>query len=127
MAGGTDFGIDLQSALQLSLVVVAERTGEGPMPLPRLLDRIGRQRRLRGLRLGILGDGDRGREAAQDHGGKKACNELLHFSLPLATQAWTGTASLPFCFSSTASVIEFGMRLGVSTRPRTGMTTRKKR
>jgi hypothetical protein len=33
MAGGTDFGVDLQAALQLALVIVAERTGKGPFLL----------------------------------------------------------------------------------------------
>ncbi|MOA60423.1 hypothetical protein D3C78_1853080 [compost metagenome] len=40
MAGRTDFGVDLQAALQLALVVVTERAGKRPVLLLGLVDRI---------------------------------------------------------------------------------------
>ncbi|MNL54579.1 hypothetical protein D3C87_1779200 [compost metagenome] len=40
VAGRTDLGIDLQAALQLALVVVAERAGKRPVLLLGLVDRI---------------------------------------------------------------------------------------
>ncbi|MNL55640.1 hypothetical protein D3C87_1790690 [compost metagenome] len=137
MAGGTDFRIDLQTTLKLLLVVMAERSGKAPFYILRMVDRIMRCSTLRMgfgpgglvvfLRIG-LGDAQSG----QKRQGEKACSKLFHVSIPLRAHAVALAGSvvsepafLLFC-SSTASVIEFGIRRGVSNRPRSGMITRKK-
>src|SRR5262249_24079465 len=83
VAGGTDFGVYLQTALQLLLVIGAERTREGPVLFARLLDWEGLFCSL-GRRLRLFRE-DRGRKAAGNSERQKGGNELFHCSYPSST------------------------------------------
>ncbi|MNY13034.1 hypothetical protein D3C86_1461480 [compost metagenome] len=86
MAGGADFLIDLQAALQLALVIFAEGSGKGPALLFGLDDREvapgNRMFRLGGEIMALLrrrSDGD----GTADGGEKRdACYKLLHCRHP---------------------------------------------
>ncbi|ENN87929.1 hypothetical protein RHSP_49317 [Rhizobium freirei PRF 81] len=83
VAGGTDFRIDLEAALKLRLVIVAERAGEGPMLLARLLQRIMRRLGFCG-RLRFRRNGGNGGRTADERKRQKADNKFLHRFLPLS-------------------------------------------
>ncbi len=139
VAGRADLLVDFQPALQLRPVVAAQRTGERPRFLLRLLDR--EMRRL-GLVVSLfLGNSATGSGDRHHHPGNGKASENrphMHHVLP-DSQGWLSRAYRvppghrrddgrrrgPF-FSSTASVIEFGILRGVSISPSSGMMTRKK-
>src|SRR5690606_5257235 len=97
VAGGADLAIDLQAALQLGAVELAQEAVMVPVLL-------GRFRRLGGLR-------------AQRRGGED--EELAHQAVPPALAAFA------LVLASTDSEIEPGRASGFSTKPSSGSSTRK--
>ena len=102
MAVGANLAVDLEAALELRLVVFAERTGERPL-LPRRRHLLGQ---LRGSRRG-----DSEQRAGQDKGEDGALHDhdRPHALAP-----------------NTDSEIEFGSGLVFSKMPSSGSTIRKK-
>ena len=118
VAGAADFLVDLESALQLRLVVDAEHAGEAPVLA-------------RGLRLFGVALRERRRRAREDerHGREGQGGELDtdHRRTSLgAGRASACRAAAVFVFVSTASAIEVGIGFVFSVKLRTGMMMRKK-
>src|SRR5690606_28367844 len=129
----------LEAALELAAIIGAERTGEGPGLLRRGDQRIVRRAAvgMLALRAVRLRHCRPGREQHAEADCRQSLEDRIHCVKSLgasrnaqwpdgAVSAAGSAAVAGFCFASTASVMEFGIRRGVSMRPSSGMTTMKK-
>ncbi|MCY1247753.1 hypothetical protein D9M72_611110 [compost metagenome] len=129
MASRADFLIDLETALKLPFVIGSKRTREGPFFLLWMVDR-----KMFRFPFTTGGKSTAHRHTQRNQRSNTEGSEtledvfhcyVLHLSLLQALMSTGAISALPAPFSSTASVIEFGRRFGVSIRPRTGMMTMK--
>ena len=110
VAGAAHLAIDLEAALQLAAIELAE----GSRKRPRLARR---------QRLALLGSKHSVRTG--EHRGNREQGKNAHQPLPSGAATPPAVTGAPPFFFSTASEIELGSGRGVSMKPNSGRTTKK--